>query len=399
MVDTSWQALLDWLGSAPRENGSDALAATARLLHTQLANLGWQPSTHVYTAYPYEARILGALLLLLSLAYTLSMWTRRFGWAALLPLFGLAVAFLQLEWHWPLGWFAAVEQQNIIATLSPAEPKQRLILSAHFDTKTDFLDHVARAPVFVLGIPLTVLMVAIALASYVGFHAGNFTPARRALARLLGWASLLYGTAAFLALSAGGLMRERSPGVLDDGAACAVLLRLAETLAARPPAHTEVRFVFFSGEEIGAQGSRALVAEEGAGGKPALPERVVNLDPIGASTDFAVLARERALFWSYRADPEVVGLLDRAHQRLRKKPIPVLDLSGLTDAWSFLRAGRPAATVLNPVPRFGIPRGLHSAQDRAERIPLGALEETLRFFEVAVREYDRVSASTSGGVT
>lgn len=391
MADTSWQTLLDWLASGPRENGTPALAATAQLLREHLAAAGWEVTTHGYTAYPYEQRALGIFLTGLCTAYAVLMWRRRFGIAALLPLMAIALAYVQTEWHWRLSWFLAAPQENVVATLSPPDPTQRLLLTAHFDTKTDFLDHVARAPVFILGLPLGVLMLVVALASYVGFHAGNFTPGRRALARILTWASLFYGLAAFLALTAGAFVNTRSPGALDDGAGCAVLVRLAEKLSAHPPVRTEVQLVFFSGEEIGAQGARAFVSERLRA--PTLPERAVNLDPIGASLDFAVLGQERALLRSYAPDHEVVALLDRAHHRLRRKPIPVLELSGLTDAWAFLAAGHKAATVLNPVPPFAIPRGLHSGEDRSERIPLGALDETLRLLEIVVREFDRTPRS------
>lgn len=393
MPDTSWHALLELLAAAPRENGSAELAATAQRLAELLTEIGWQVHLHSYVAYPYEQRLLGVVLLVSALAYAACMRTHRFGWAMLAPIASVATAVAQIEGGLPLSWLAAHEQSNVVATLAPSGATQWLVLAAHYDTKTDLLDHVARAPIFVLGVPLGVLMLAIAAVSYVGFHAGNFSPGRQTLARVLAWASVLYGIGAFCALSAGMFLGARSHGAIDDGAACAVLVRLAEKLRHDPPQRTAVQLVFFSGEEISAQGSRAWVAQ-GFDRDHNTAVRVVNFDPLGASTELAILGSERGLVWSYSASPEVVGLLDRAHRRLRRRPIEVIELTGLTDAWPFLRAGLPAATVFSPVPPFAILRSLHSVEDRVERIVPGALDAALRFAEFVVREYDRAPAAT-----
>lgn len=393
MPETSWQIWLELFAAQPRENGSVALASTAQVLAERLTEAGWQVHTHSYTAYPYEQRVLGVLLLLLALGYTVSMRLRRFGWAMLTPVASLVVAAAQIEGGIPLSWFMPAQQSNVVATLVPGSVTQWLVLAAHFDTKTDLLDHVTRAPIFLLGVPLGVLMLAIATVSYVSLHAGNFTPGRQTLARVLSWAALFYGIGSFCALSAGMFLSGRSHGAIDNGAACAVLMRLAEKLRHHPPERTAIQLVFFSGEEIMAQGSRTWLAR-GFGHAGQLPVRIVNFDPLGASTELAVLGYERGLIRSYPAHPEVVTLLDRAHRRLRRRPIEVIELSGLTDAWPFLRAGFPAATVFNPVPPFAIPRGLHSVEDRADRIAPGALDEALRFAEFVVREYDLSATGT-----
>jgi len=73
-------------------------------------------------------------------------------------------------------------------------------------------------------------------------------------------------------------------GVLDNGASCAVLLNLLESLKARPAALT-VRVVFFDLEESGLIGSRAYFARGGNEPKPAY---AVNLDIFGYGDSFFV---------------------------------------------------------------------------------------------------------------
>ena len=152
-----------------------------------------------------------------------------------------------------VSWIGATPQHHVVARLPAGLPTQRLILSAHYDTKTDLLDHVARAPIELLGLPVTALMIVAAVWAARRRHRAGPLPL---VARIAGWTAVVYGLGLFASLTAGMFVRARSPGALDDGAACAVLIRLAERLkAAGPLPHTEVEIALLSGEEIGVDGS------------------------------------------------------------------------------------------------------------------------------------------------
>jgi hypothetical protein len=388
MPATDWDSLLQHLAAAPRENGSPAIETTAHYLSETLRGLGWQVELAPFTAYPYEQRALGILLLLGSALYWWSMRSRRFGLAALLALALPILTWGHFDHHLPVSFgIGAMTQNNVVARLPVPEPAQRLLFSAHYDTKTDLGDHIVRSPVQILAMPMILVMVVLSIGSFVRFQAGNFSDRRRRAVTVVAWLALLYGTASFGVFTGGMFVRARSPGAIDDGAACAVLVRLAEALAQAPPARTEVELVFFSAEELSAQGSSHFVTQRYGDGQAPHP-MVINLDPFGASTELAVVGRENTFLKNYEPSAQVVSLLDRVHRHLKQLPLPITPMGGLTDGFSFLDHGIPAATLLNAVPPFILPRKLHSHADTLDRIAPGALDSNLRFLVEVVRAVD-----------
>jgi hypothetical protein len=380
-----WDALLDRLAEVPRENGTPALHETAAFLAAALRERGVPDVALVpFTAEPYRLRIAGAVILG---ALALYAWWLRRGrpWRALAVAVLLPVVLVaELDFRASLfGRLGAETAHHVVARIpARAAGETRLLLTAHYDTKTDLLDHVERAPVDLLAPAVGMLAIAGALVAGLGIR-GRL----RHLARAAAWVVPVWGLAAFAALSAGAVMRPRSPGALDDGAACAVLVRLAERLAAAPLHRTDVEVVLFAAEEVGTQGSWAWVRSRFAGGAD-VPTRAVNLDPIGASGDLAVLRRETFALGGHAADPGVVALLDRVHRNRRGRPLERTWYAGSTDARSFLAHGIPAATLLSRVPRELFPRHLHSAGDTRARIAGGALDATLEYLEAVARAAD-----------
>jgi Zn-dependent M28 family amino/carboxypeptidase len=194
------------------------------------------------------------------------------------------------------------------------------------------------------------------------------------LINTLGAVAAIYGVIFFLAYSGGALVRARSSGALDDGAACAVLVRVATELAHEPRLeHTDVEFIFFSGEELGAEGSAGYVKARFSG-RQALPTYVVNLDPVGATGHLAVAGTEARLLRSYRPDPQMIRALGTLYTELTGSALNVTSRGGLTDAVSFAAIGIPTVTLVSEVPPFVLPRGMHTAGDRRSRIDLPSLD-------------------------
>lgn len=383
----TWPDVLPRLTERPRENGSVELRETATWLLETLQGLGLDVETFTYAAEPYRLRVAGVLALLGGLAYAVLVWRRR-PWLALLVAVALpALLLLELDRYVSIfSWVGATPQHHIIARLPAAgPPAQRLILAAHYDTKTDLLDHVARAPIELLGLPATALMVAGALwAARRRFRAGPLPRLAWAAAGL----AVLYGAALFLSLTGGAFVARRSPGALDDGAACALLLRLAERLhAAGPLPRTEVEIALLSGEEAGVQGSWAYARRRFAQ-PPAVPTAVVNLEFIGAVSDLAVFGSERFSLRSFPADPGLVTLLDTVYRARRNESLHVTWYGAATDARSFLAHGVPAATLISDLPGHALARGMHSAADAPERVDLAALDATLAYLEEVVAVAD-----------
>jgi hypothetical protein len=382
---TNWTNLLDRLASFPRENGSVALRDTAEYLTRVLRSAGLDVEQVPFTAHPYETRLLGVFILLACLAFFFLLRRKRFFFASLLAGFIPVVAILQVEFNVPLvGRVGAEREYNVVARIPGEHSKQRLILAAHFDTKTDLFDHLVRTPIQVLGLPLCGLML-LAVAT------GAIRRAGLGLARFrsgVAWAAALYGPLFFLAYSAGAFLPARSSGALDDGAACAVLVEVASELAKGTPLQqTEIRVVLFSGEELGAEGSAQYVALRSAD-LHSLPTYVLNLDPVGASRRLAVVGTEGRLVRSYRPDARIRSALARAMQEISGKNLELTARGGLTDAVSFESKGIPSATLISEVPPFVLPRGMHTSNDTRSRIDLASLDLTVRVLLKLVGQVD-----------
>lgn len=380
-----WDDLLPHLAEFPRENGTAALHETARFLHGELVQAGVQTRVIDYVAHPYRLRLAGLLILLGSLLYSALLWKKKPVWALAVALLVPILLIADLDYYVPVfSWIGAQEQPHVEARISPnGTAQQVLLLAAHFDSKTDLLDHVERAPIDLLALPVILLMVAGAIQSFRAQRRRR----RSRLARGGVVAALVYGVASFAALTGGVFVGERSHGALDDGAACAVLVRLMERLSERPPDRTEVRALLLSGEEIGVHGSWEYARRHFAD-EPALPTRVINLELIGATADLAVFGRERFTLRSYEPDARLIEILDAVHRERRGEPLHVTWYGAATDARSFLAHGVPAATVISDLPGHAVARHMHSAFDRRERIEETALDATLEFLLEVVRRMD-----------
>ena len=99
------------------------------------------------------------------------------------------------------------------------------MFAAHYDTKTDLLDHLERAPAELLAVLVVPLMLAGALAGLWSGRSSWRQALLRRITSVAAWAGLGYGAVLFTTLSAGAFVPARSPGALDDGASCAVLVR------------------------------------------------------------------------------------------------------------------------------------------------------------------------------
>ncbi len=372
---SDWAQLLSAFADAPRENGTPELHAAASFIAQHLEEAGVEQQAQTFSAYPYDPIALGVGVFVLCCMYACALRSSRMKLAVGVALLLLALPVGYLDWQLPLTPGLSVQEDNVLATIPARNPGQRLILTAHYDTKTELTDHVIRLPVQIAGAVLGIFALLIPLALSLSLGHRWLTPASRIFAIV----TLAYGVL-FLSLFSGGLLRsERSPGALDNGAACAVLLRAATTLAHGPILErTEVMFVFLAAEEVGAQGSWSFVRNR-LPNLPALNTYVINLDPIGASEQLTVVHREGGILRGFQPSSEVVALLDSVHRQQTGRPIGHTSGGGLTDTFPFLASGVPAATIVSGVPPFVLPRGMHTPADTRSRIDLKSMDMTLEF--------------------
>lgn len=384
MPTTQWDRLLVELAELPRENGTPALERSAHFLYETLSAMGIDTEFFAFTATPYVLRLAGVLALAAGLLYWRWMRSGRSQRALWLAVVAPVLLLLQLDFQVPIfGWIGAQEQQHVVARLPARAAEQRLVFTAHYDTKTDLFDHVERAPVDLLTLPLVLTMLAAAALGVLG-QRRPLGPRLRRLPGVGAWLGAGYGVAMFLVLSAGALVPGRSPGAIDDGASCAVLVRLVEELArAAPLERTEIEIVLLSAEEIGVQGSW-VYAQQRFGAGQDLSTFVVNLEGLGTSPTHAILRSESFTLRSFAPDERLAALIGRAHEETLGSALVPFRFGGATDARSFLAAGVPALTLISIGPDELYVRDLHSIRDARSRLDERALDASLRLLQALV---------------
>ncbi len=372
---TDWGPILDALATGPRENGTAGLETAIDWLLATLKAWGIAADAVPWEAHPYRLRLAGVLGLAIGLGYVGLMW-KQWSRAALgLAVGGPLALILWLDVGVPL--FDVVgghPQRHVVATLPAAgEVKHRLVFSAHVDTKTDLFDHLVRTPLTLASVPCALLMIVGALW-------------KRARKVAIG-AAVFSGFSYFLVSTGGAFVGARSHGAIDDGAGCAVLLGLGQRFQAEPLPNTEVTLIFFSGEELGAEGARAFVRS----GRVPKGARVINVDGVGATEDLAAFKAESALFATYAYDPALLAAISAEHQARRGKPLHRTFYSVVTDARAFTEAGIPAVSIASDLPEHAIARNLHSAADQRSLVAVAALDSTVDLLVAVARRLDRGS--------
>jgi hypothetical protein len=374
--------------SVPRPNGSAAERETDRALRAWLDGHHVRYRIETFRLYPYFNEGVGLWIIASRTLLALSI-VLRWGWpTALIAAVSLLGGVLDLAFHIPFTtWPGARRAENILIEFEPAAPEQEMVLSAHYDSKTELLDH-TRTAFFTrkinLGIGLTALLGV--LGPLDAWLLSQGSP----LAAITFWAGVGLGLA-LLVLAWGfglnltlGRFVEPSQGAVDNGAACAILLDLAERLARSEIAleRTRVTVALFAGEEVALQGSRAYVT----GREWPLPAVVVNLELMAQDGDYVI--------WEHESN--TLHRVPTSHELNRALAEAVADVTGhaprripslMSDGFSFASAGIPT-TVLGTYHSQMEGGGLHRPTDKLARVVPARLAEAVAVLVLALERYE-----------
>ena len=372
--------------SKPRPNGSAALQETKRALLAWLDRQNIPYTLKPFRIYPYFFECIGLWLILSRTLLAWAVW-RRWGWLTLLiALAGLIGGIADVALHWPLvTWFGSRIDENILIEFAPNNPRQEIILSAHYDSKTELLDH--RQRMFFLknlrvGMLLSLLIGALGLLDS-GFFArgGPESDGFHWLALVLCVPLLFLAWGLGLNLSVGRLLQP-SQGAVDNGAACAILLGLAARIAREAIAtdHIRVTLALFSGEEVNMQGSRAYVRER----EWSMPAKAVNLEVMAQDGEYVYWERDG---YSLRLVPTAEPLNQSVIQAITKvtgRP-PIAAGPVNSDGYSFLAKGIPTATI-GTYDRRLRDTGFHRPTDHLNRVVMARLEQGVEILSQLLRD-------------
>jgi hypothetical protein len=357
----------------PRLVGTDGWHATRETVRSLFAGLGYDSQTLPFDFSPVPGRCAlptaGAILLLDSALCGALLLADRPTPALIITLAaGAAIALIALSMPLAsdrLRW-RALRGENLL--FQRPGTRARWILMAHYDSKSQLVPLLLRAPAGFVGGLAWLVLTGIAVL-------GHIEPPGVAGPFIAGIAGMLAG-AAFLFSWAG----NASPGALDNASGVATLLAVAAQ-----DRGGDIAFLVSDAEEMGLVGARAAAR--------VLPdvEGVINIDGIDDTGEFRVFDRyglprrgtapalRHALFAAARdAGVPITG---------RDAPVGIL-----LDHMSIARAGTPALTLLR-----GSLRSLarvHLPQDDLQRLTGNGVNEAAALLGRALHVLRGVAPST-----
>jgi hypothetical protein len=368
LTGTDYHELMALL-SVPRPNGSVAERETAQALKEWLARQGIAYSTQSFRLHPYFFECIGLWLILSRTLLALAVLDRWGWWTLPIALVALLGGTLDVALNLPLiTWPGARRGENILVEFEPPGASQEIILSAHYDSKTELLDHRQRMFLFKymnFGILLTLLL---------GLWGPLDTWLRSEPVHWIGviltvpMLILAWGLGSHLSL---GRTLKPSQGAVDNGAACAILLGLAEQLSNQGPlpVNTKVTLTLFTGEEVNMQGSRAYVKSRDW----PLPTAVLNLEIMAQNGTYIYWEKDGNVFRLLSTASPLNELFSTAVEQISGAPAQSAGPVN-SDGASFLFAGIPATTVGTLDVHLG-ETGFHRPTDSLERVVMERLPE------------------------
>jgi acetylornithine deacetylase/succinyl-diaminopimelate desuccinylase-like protein len=380
--------------SVPRPNYSQALAETAAYIKTLLAGWGVPFVVQEFTLRPYMQLLLGITILLLAIILFVLVLKRKPLAALIVALAIPLVLILEFELFIPVVTALVTKGgENIIVSYTVPNPARELVFAAHYDSKTDFWDHIQRSKIYAF-IPLAVI-IGLALAIFTFFIKRYATLRKKAITAVtlvLAGAVVAYWGLIFLGF--GGYIfippERQSFGSVDDGSSVAALLVLSKDIhdGKVDTGNSNITIVFTSGEEVSLQGAHAYILERfGKGQKPAVPISMVNVEIAGQNGPMVYWKKDGQFLKFYDADPGLADRLGAAWKDVAgtdMEPRPALT----DDAQRFMAAGIPAITVGNSgLPGLG-EGWFHSTLDDPGRVNPDNLKLVIRALERYIEGYN-----------
>ncbi len=268
----------------------------------------------------------------------------------------------------------------------PAEPGQRLVITAHYDTHRTPLAYSSPFWIRVFR-SLTTAGMGAYLMLIVLFAVALFGGSGSVLAVAAKWVSLVPGAIHVLVL---GLTFEadttpHTPGANDNASGAGVLLELAARLTEKPLAGTEVWIVATGCEEVGLYGAQAFFADFKTELRGAMQ---INIDNIAGTDCGPCYIDEEKMLGTYRSDPELLRLADAIAADQPDMGARRTSYQGAyTDGAIGIKHGLPAITFLG-LNRTGWIPNVHQMTDVIEHCDADVVARVTDFIEILTRRID-----------
>ncbi len=377
-----------------RPNHSEALEKTASYLKELLTAWGIPFSVQEFPLRPYMMLIVGIAILMLALGFAFAVYRKRPVAALLLALSIPVILVLEYELFVPVvSWLAQKRGENIIMNFPSPSAVRELIFCAHYDSKTDFWDHIQRARVYRFMPAAFITSILLALWT---FLAARKEALSKGVIRIitLSIAGIFVVYIALLALGFGGFIfvpeHRRSIGAVDNGGSVVTLLALAKDIHEKRvnTGSSNVTIVLTAGEEVTMQGAhhyvREFILRDGGRGKAS--RYLVNLELVGQKGDL-FYAKKIAIFLKhYRASPELISRAGRVWRSMTGRSMHARDLIS-DDSHRFMAAGVHSITI-GHIDASGLGmEGFHCEKDCMSRVDPKNLAHMVKVLERIIHDF------------
>jgi hypothetical protein len=366
--------------SRPRPSGSAAEHETITAIQNWLTARGLPCRLQPFTLYPYFFICIGLWMVITNTLLVLSIWLRWGELTGIFAILSIAGGLADTAFDIPLiTWPGKTTGQNILVEFESLNPKRELVISAHYDSKTELFDHQIRT-FFVRNLRLGIF-----LAILVGVLS-NWGEIGHWVSIVLTVPLLLFAWGLGLNLSLGRLRRNPSQGAVDNGAACAILLGLAQKVTDGDVSLENIKLTLalFGGEEVNMQGSRAYAL----GREWNLPAAALNLEIMAQDGDYVYWEQDGMALKLFPTDEKMNQVVCKSVANVTgKTAIPVGPIN--SDGYSFIRAKIPLA-VLGTYDSQIEARGLHLPTDNLSRVKMPRLAEGVEILIDFIKFQDKI---------
>jgi len=218
----------------PRPNHSENVRQTAQYLKELLSSWGIPFVVQDFVLRPHMQLLVGLTVLLLSVLFFIFIIRKKPRTALIMALLIPTVLIIEFEVFIPVASaLIQVPGENVVVSFTAPDAVREIIFCAHYDSKTDFFDHIERAKIYkwithfiILGLLIPVWLL---LGKKVKFFSNTFSSV---FTRILSFTVVIFWLLVFLGF--GGYIfidkENQSDGVIDNGGSVVTLLALAQDI-------------------------------------------------------------------------------------------------------------------------------------------------------------------------
>ncbi len=383
--------------AVPRPAHRESLDKTAAYIKELLTSWDVPFIVQEFALRPYMQFLIGLTLLILAVILFILILKRKPLLALIVSIVIFPLLFLEFEMFVPIvSGLIKKTGENIIVSFQAPDAVRELIFMAHYDSKTDFWDHIQRAKIykwiphaFALGVLLSIWL----------FFVKKFDALKNKLVTAINltvagvlvvyWGLVFLGFGGFVFMS-----NERdSLGAIDNGTAVVTLLAISKDIRDGKVdiGDSNVTIILTSGEETTLQGANFYVKERwGKKAEPEIPTTLVNLELVAQNGNMVYWKKVGVFLKFYEGDPELIDRLNSTWEEISGKRMDLAGEGYITDdSHRFATVGIPFVTVGNSgLPGMGM-GGFHATTDNLERVNYENLQLMITTLEKYIESYNK----------